>query len=184
MKMALNFIGYAGFYAAAGTLVASLIAWSMILIVSVGAVLMPIIGALIDHPGKTFHAGTAVLLGGVALTAIVTGAIGYAIAPFVGAWLGWKSAIAISLAMALVWYRPETKRYAVHVSPVIGALGALLTPPPAFGGQDNQGLIWVGIAVSSLLSAVIVSLFVRSWLKRNDGSGLPSSRSQHATYQQ
>ena len=32
MKRALAFIGYAGFYAAVGTLVASLIAWTMILI--------------------------------------------------------------------------------------------------------------------------------------------------------
>jgi hypothetical protein len=167
MKPALIFIGCAGFYAAAGTLFASLIAWSMILVVSAGAVLMPSIGGMIADPDKAFHAGTAVLLGGVALSTIVIGAIGYAVAPFVGAWIGWKSAIAISLVMALVWHRPETKRYALHVSPVIGALGALLTPPPSFG-EGSQGLVWVGIAVSSVLSAVIVTLFVRSWLERND----------------
>jgi hypothetical protein len=177
MKPALRFIGCAGFYAAVGTFFASMIAWSMILIVSAGVVFMPSIGGMIADPGKAFHAGTAVVLGGVALSTIVIGAIGYAVAPFVGAWIGWKSAIAISLVMALVWYRSETKRYALHISPVIGALGALLTPPPAFGGQGSQGPIWVGIAVSSVLSVVIVTLFVRSWLERKDGSGLPSSNS-------
>ena len=168
MKRALEFIGYAGFYAAMGTLFASLIAWSMILIVCVGAVFMPSIGGMIDDPASAFQAGTAVMLGGVALSLIAIGSIGYAVAPFVGAWIGWKSAIAISLVMALVWYRPETKRYAPRISPVVGALGALLTPPPAFGEQGSEGLIWVGIAVSSVLSVLFVTLIVRSWLERGD----------------
>jgi hypothetical protein len=162
-KRALAFIGYAGFYAAAGTLFASLIAWSMILIVSVGVVLMPSIGRMIDDPGSVLHAGTAVVLGGTALAFMVTGAIGYAVAPFVGAWIGWKSAIAISLVMALVWNRSGTRRYAMHISPAVGALGALLTSPASFGQQGSQSLIWMGIAVSSALSALLVTLIVRSW---------------------
>jgi hypothetical protein len=168
MKQTLKFIGCTAFYAAVGTIFASLIAWSMILIVSAGALLIPSIGGMIDDPTRIFHTGTAVVLGFVALSGITIGAIGYAVAPFVGAWIGWKSAIAISLVMALVWNRSETKRYALHISPIIGALGALLTPPPAFGGQGNEGLVWVGIAVSSILSVLIVTLIVRSWLERND----------------
>lgn len=166
MNGALRFFGYFGFYAVAGTVFASLIAWSMILVVSVGAVLMPSIGGMIDDPGRAFHAGTGVVLGGVALSAVVIGAIGYAVAPFVGAWIGWKSAIAISLVMALVWCRSETKRYALNVCPVIGAIGALLTPPGAFGEPGSQGLVWVGIAISSVLSVLFATLIVRSWLER------------------
>jgi hypothetical protein len=66
-KRALAFIGYAEFYAAVGTLFASLMAWSMILIVSIGIVLMPSIGRMIDDPDSVLHAGTAVVLGGTAL---------------------------------------------------------------------------------------------------------------------
>jgi hypothetical protein len=177
MKRTLKFIGCTAFYAAVGTIFASLIAWSMILMVSAGAILMPVIGGMIDDPTKIFHTGTAVVLGVVTLSAVTIGAIGYAVAPFVGAWIGWKSAIAISLVMALMWNRYETKRHALHISPVIGALGALLTPLPAFGGQDSQGLVWVGIAISSVLSVLFVTLIARSWLERQNESGLPSSNS-------
>jgi len=163
MKRALAFIGYAGFYAAVGTLVASLIAWTMILIVSLGVVLMPSIRGMIDDPGSIFDTGRAVVLGGVALAFIATGAIGYAVAPFVGAWIGWKSAIAISLVMALVWSRSGTRRYAMYLSPAVGALGAFLTPPPALDRQVSQNLVWIGIAASSALSALFVTLSVRSW---------------------
>lgn len=168
MTRALKFIGCAAFYAMVGTLFASLIAWSMILIVSAGAVLMPSIGAMIGDPGRILQAGTGLLLGGVALSLITIGSIGYAVAPFVGAWIGWKSAIAISLVMALLWHRSETKPHALDLSPVVGALGALLTPPPAFGGEGGAGLVWVGIAVSSVLSVLIVTQIGRSWLERDD----------------
>lgn len=168
MMHALKFVGVAVFYIMAGTVFASLIAWSMILIVSAGAVLIPSFGAMIGDPAKIFQPGTGILLGGVALSLIAIGSIGYVVAPFVGAWIGWKSAVAISLVMALVWHRSETRRHAMHAAPIIGALGALLTPPPGFGGPGSAGLVWVGIAVSSLLSALIVTLIVRSWLECKD----------------
>jgi len=168
MKRVFQFAGCAGFYAAMGIILASTIAWSMVLIVSAGALLLPSVGGMIGDPGKFLHAGTAVVLGGVGLSLIVIGSIGYAIAPFIGAWIGWKSAIAISLVMALLWHRSETKQHALHFSPVIGALGALLTAPPALGGEGSAGLVWVGIAVSSVLSVVIVGLIGRSWLERAD----------------
>ena len=152
----------------AGTLFASLIAWSMILVVSAGVVLMPSIGAMIGDPGRIFQAGTGILLAGVGLSLITIGSIGYVIAPFVGAWIGWKSAVATSLVMALIWHRSETNRHALHVSPVVGALGALLTPPPASGGPGGAGLVWVGIAVSSVLSVLVVGLIGRSWFERED----------------
>jgi hypothetical protein len=47
--------------------------------------------------------------------------------------------------------------------PPIGALGALLASPTAFGEQGNQSLVWIGIAVSSALSTLLVTLIVRSW---------------------
>jgi hypothetical protein len=51
----------------------------------------------------------------------------------------------------------------MHISPAVGALGALLTSPASFGQQGSQSLIWMGIAVSSALSALLVTLIVRSW---------------------
>jgi hypothetical protein len=169
----LAFIGCVGFYAALGTLLASLIAWSLILIATAGTVLVSMVSHMIGDPGSSVGAVTAAGLGAALLSLVVTGAVGYVAAPFVGVLIGWKSAIVISLAMGLAWCRSGTRPYTLWLSPFMGALGTLLISPPPFTEHGGGILIGLGIAFSSALSAVLATWIFRYWLEP-DRSALPA----------
>ena len=162
---ALAFGSCAGFYAAMGTLLASLIAWTLILIATAAGVLLTIVPPLVGGPGPASAGGAAAGLGVVGLSLLVTGAIGYATAPFVGLLIGWRAAIAISLAMSLIWSRPAARRYALPLSAIIGALGAFLVSSNAMSERFGAVLIVAGIAASSALSAALVTWIIRYWLE-------------------
>jgi hypothetical protein len=99
-RSGLVFLACAAFYAIAGTVFASLIAWSLIVMGIVGIFVVSMVTGVMNDPENTFGLHSIVALGVFLLVMVLPTGIGFVLAPFVGVWLGWKSAALISIVMA------------------------------------------------------------------------------------
>ena len=156
------FLACAALYAIGGTVFASLLAWSLIVVASAGIVIAPTMEAIFD-PERTVGLHTFTMLGVVLLMMVPPAAIGFAVAPFVGAWIGWKSALIISVAMAMVCMHATLRRHAVWLSFVIGAAGAFMTPVEPVNVFGNLNVAGFGIHAAAGIACFLVTLIDRDW---------------------
>lgn len=157
------FFACAALYAIAGTVFASLLAWFLIVIGTVSIVIVSMAAEVMNDPEKTFGLHSIVALGVGLLVMVPPAAIGFVVAPFVGAWVGWKSAALISIAMATVWTHAGMRRHATWLSIVIGAAGAIMTPTEPFDKFGSTTLTALGIHAAAAVACFLVTLIVRDW---------------------
>jgi hypothetical protein len=179
-RLGFAFLACAALYAIAGTVFASLLAWFLIVIGTVGIVIVSMAAEVMNDPEKTFGLHSIVALGVGLLVMVPPAAIGFVVAPFVGAWVGWKSAAIISIAMATVWTYTGMRRHAIWLSIVVGAAGAIMTPIEPFDRFGSTTLTAFGVHASAAVACFLVTLIVRDWLAPTSAGAVhPDNRPFH-----
>jgi hypothetical protein len=162
-ERALCFLGCAAFYAIIGTVLASVIAWSIILFGVFGTMLVAMVTGAKADPGPWFD-GTAVAAFGIlSLFMVPAGAIGYVVAPFVGFWIGWLSALCISLAMATVWSSAKARRHALWLSLIIGAAAAFLVTRAPYPGPESGLMFAICVVSPAAVASALVTRIIQAW---------------------